>query len=70
MSRGMNVRKVICQAMRGGLLVFRMVGVLFDRMDTLGLGIELVKAHMPSIGILSIQLHFSDEQKGRTSLSR
>jgi hypothetical protein len=51
-SRGMNVRKVICQAMRGGLLVFRMVGVLFDRMDMLDSGIELVRAHMPGIGTL------------------
>jgi hypothetical protein len=53
-SRGMNVRKVICQAMRGGLLVFRMVEVLFDKMGMLGLGIELVKVHMPSIGILHL----------------
>jgi hypothetical protein len=59
-SRGMNVRKVICQAMRGGLWAFRKEGVLFDRMDMLDSGIELVKAHMPSIGTLTIQLHFSD----------
>ena len=52
MSLGMNARKENDQAMRGGLLVFRREGVSFDKMDMLGLGIESVKVHTPSIGTL------------------
>jgi hypothetical protein len=55
-SRGTNGGKVICQAMRGGLWVFRREGVLFGRMDRLDSGIELVKVHMPDTGILTVQL--------------
>ena len=52
MSPGMNGGKAIDQAMIGGLLVFPKEAVLFDRMDSLGLGIGLAKAHMLDIGIL------------------
>ena len=48
------------QSMIGGLLVFPKEAVLFDRMDSLGLGIGLAKAHMLDIGILRLQLHLSD----------
>jgi len=49
---GMNGGKENDQAMIGGLLVFRKEGVLFDKMDSLGSEIELVKAHMLDIGNL------------------
>ena len=52
MSPATNGGKETGQAMIGGLLVFRMEGVLCGKMDSLGLGIELVKAHMLDIGIL------------------
>ena len=52
MSRGTNVRKENGRAMRGELLVFQGEVVLSDKMDMLGLGIESVKVHTPSIGTL------------------
>ena len=52
MSPGMNGEKENDRAMIGGVLVFRKEGVLFDKMDSLGSEIGLVKAHMLDIGIL------------------
>ena len=48
----MNGGKAIDQARIGGLLVFPKEAVLFDKMDSLGSEIGLVKAHMLDIGIL------------------